>query len=49
MENKRKGCIDRDINGCLNIKKLFKYYIKTGERPLRYRRGLKLDTLPTLW
>lgn len=38
MENKRKGCINRDKNGCKNIQKIFDHYLKTGERPLNYRR-----------
>ena len=43
MENNRKGCINRDKNGCKNIQKIFNYYIKTGERPERYRREYKLQ------
>jgi hypothetical protein len=38
MENKRKGCINRDKNGCKNIQKIFVHYLKTGERPLNYQR-----------
>ena len=38
MENNRKGCINRDKNGVLNIKKLGISYIKTGHIPVRYRR-----------
>lgn len=38
MENKRKGCINRDKNGCKNIQKVFKSYLETGERPEKYRR-----------
>ena len=48
MENKRLGCIDRDLNGCLNIKKIFKHYITTGLRPERYKRGYILPTIPTI-
>ena len=47
MENKRLGCIDRDINGCLNIKKLFNSFITTGSIPLRYRRGYTLPKILT--
>jgi hypothetical protein len=47
MENTRLGCLDRDINGCLNIKKIFKSYIKIGSIPLRYKRGTDLTMLPT--
>ena len=38
MENNRKGCINRDKNGCKNIQKVFNSYMDTGERPERYRR-----------
>ena len=38
MENNRKGCINRDKNGCKNIQKVFKSYMETGERPEKYRR-----------
>lgn len=43
MENNRLGCINRDYNACMNIKKIFQHYIKTGERLLKYRRGYTLD------
>jgi len=42
MENNRKGCINRDKNGCKNIQKVFNSYMKTGERPEKYRRECKL-------
>jgi len=42
MENNRKGCINRDKNGCKNIQKVFESYMETGERPERYRREYKL-------
>ena len=50
MENNRKGCINRDLNGCLNIKKIFTHYLNTGERPLKYCRNynLKKDTNPLI-
>jgi hypothetical protein len=41
MENKRKGCINRDKNGCKNIQKVFNHYIETGERPEKYKRDYK--------
>ena len=41
MENNRKGCINRDRNGCKNIQKIFKSYMETGEVPLKYRRSYK--------
>lgn len=43
MENNRKGCINRDKNGCKNIQKVFKCYMETGERPEKYRREYKLQ------
>ena len=43
MENKRLGCINRDKNGCYNIKKLFDTYMTLGNRPERYRRGINID------
>ncbi len=44
MENKRKGCINRDYNGCMNIRKIFHYFIKDGTRPERYSRGYEIKT-----
>jgi hypothetical protein len=38
MENNRLGCINRDYNGCLNIRKIFNEYMRTGERPWAYSR-----------
>ena len=43
MENNRKGCINRDKNGCNNIQKVFKSYIETGERPEKYKREYKFQ------
>ncbi len=43
MENKRKGCINRDKNGCKNIQKIFNHYIETGERPEKYKRDYKFQ------
>ncbi len=50
MENNRKGCINRDYNGCLNIRKLFNCYINNENRPLQYCRGYNLEknTNPSL-
>ena len=42
MENNRLGCINRDLNACLNIRKIFKYYLKNNKRPLKYERSFKL-------
>jgi len=47
MENNRKGCINRDRNACLNMKKIYKYYIETGERPKVYCRPIK-NTQPSV-
>ena len=41
-EYRRKGCINRDKNGCKNIQKIFKSYMATGERPEKYRREYSL-------
>ena len=38
MENNRKGCINRYKNACLNMRKIFNYYIETGKRPEIYSR-----------
>ena len=43
MENNRKGCMNRDKNGCKNIEKVFKSYMEKGERPEKYRREYKLQ------
>ena len=39
--NQGLGCINRDSNGRQNIRKLFEYYLETGERPEKYRRGFQ--------
>ena len=41
----RKGCINRDKNGCKNIRYVFNYYKKTGKRPERFRREYKLERI----
>ena len=43
MENNRKGCINRDKNGCRNIQKVFNSYMETGQRPEKYRREYKIQ------
>ena len=43
MKNKRKGCINRDKNGCKNIQKVFNHYIETGDRPEKYKRDYKFQ------
>ena len=45
MENNRKGCINRDKNGCKNIRYVFNYYKKTGKRPMKYSREYKLERI----
>ena len=47
MENNRLGCINRDKNGCKNIQKIFEYYMKNNERPVKYRRGYTIQKLQT--
>ena len=42
MENNGRGCINRDYNGCLNMKKIFNSFMKDGTRPQRYCRGYDL-------
>jgi hypothetical protein len=48
MENNRKGCINRDKNGCKNIQKVFKCYMETGERPEKYKREYKNNSIQSL-
>ena len=43
MENNRLGCINRDRNGCQNIKKLFYSYMTSGTIPEVYKRSYILD------
>ena len=45
MENNRKGCINRDKNGCKNIQHVFNHYKKTGKRPERFSREYKLERI----
>lgn len=45
MENNRKGCINRDKNGCRNIQHVFNYYKKTGKRPMKYSREYKYERI----
>ena len=46
MENNRLGCINRDKNGCNNIKKLFNCYLQSKPIPLVYSRSHKLIKNP---
>lgn len=45
MENKRKGCINRDKNSVLNMKKIVQHYLKNRERPQNYRREVKIEKI----
>ena len=38
MENRRRECINRDVNAVNNMKKLVKYYIGHKSRPINYTR-----------
>ena len=49
MENQRKGCLNRDKNGCKNMQKIFNSYMETGLRPEKYRRDYKFqENIPTI-
>jgi hypothetical protein len=39
----RQEIINRDKNSCMNMRKIFKHYLKTSERLERYRRGIDTD------
>ena len=39
MENNGRGFINRDYNGCLNMKKKFNSFMTDGARPQRYCIG----------
>ena len=39
MENKRRGCINRDRNAVKNMRKIFMHYMKYSERPYNYSRS----------
>ena len=43
MENKRKGCINRDRNAVLNMKKIVNQYLLDKTRPDKYRRDYKIE------
>lgn len=45
MENQRYGCINRDINGVSNIKKLALEYLKFGSRSHNYKRDTKPEDM----
>ena len=41
----RIDCINRDYNGCINIRKIFHSYMKNETRPLRYCRSFDYQKL----
>jgi hypothetical protein len=43
MENKRLGCVNRDKNSIMNMKKITDYFLEHRDRPERYKRGFDLD------
>jgi hypothetical protein len=43
MENKRRGCINRDRNAVLNMKKIVNQYLIDKTRPIKYRRDYKIE------
>lgn len=51
MKNKRKGCINRDINSVLNMKKIVDSWLKTRSRPenfSRNKKALELELIKTI-
>ena len=45
LENKQSGCINRDKNSVLNMKKIVENLISTQERPEKYKRTCKPSQL----
>jgi hypothetical protein len=45
MENKRKGCMNRDMNAVNNMIKLVKYFLVNKDRPEKYKRSYKFETI----
>lgn len=45
MENRRKGCINRDNNSVNNMISILKQYLKDRSRPVHFRRGVDLEEL----
>jgi hypothetical protein len=43
QKNKVIGCINRDLNGVRNMKKIVKQYMKNKTRPYKFRRDVKLN------
>jgi hypothetical protein len=42
MENNRLGCLNRDKNGCQNMKTLFNSYMTLGTIPEVFKRSYKM-------
>jgi hypothetical protein len=45
MENKRKGCINRDNNAVNNMINITKQFIEHKTRPIHFTRGVKLEDI----
>ena len=45
MENKRKGCINRDNNAVNNMITIVNQFIKNKTRPQHFTRGVKLEDI----
>jgi hypothetical protein len=45
MENKRKGCINRDMNAVNNMIKLVNYFLLNKDRPVKYKKSYKFETI----
>jgi len=43
MSNSRMGCINRDLNSVLNMRKIVRHFLITGERLKRYRRDVYIE------
>ncbi len=48
MENKRKGCINRDNNSVNNMTTIVNQFLENGTRPYRFRRGTKLEDMKAI-
>ena len=46
MENKRKGCINRDNNAVNNMINITNQFIEDKTRPIHFTRGVKLENIP---
>jgi len=48
MENKRKGCINRDNNAVNSMINIMNQFIDHKTRPIHFTRGVKLENIKTL-